>query len=101
MRLGPREKEVLGWTAEGKTASEVGTILGISKRTVEWHLKSVRLKICATNITHAVAIAVKCGVIGLMGMGMGSVGIAAATKEPTIARLLIDILNEGVDLLLS
>jgi DNA-binding CsgD family transcriptional regulator len=63
-----REREVLNWTAMGKTATETGTILGISKRTVEWHLTQVRQKLNAVNITHTIAMAVKAGVIGAFGL---------------------------------
>lgn len=36
-----RQLECLAWASEGKTASEIGIILGISTRTVEWHLANV------------------------------------------------------------
>jgi DNA-binding NarL/FixJ family response regulator len=35
--LTAREREVLQLVAEGKTAKEIGTILGISTKTAEWH----------------------------------------------------------------
>lgn len=38
-----RQLECLTWVGEGKSASDIGGILGISGRTVEGHL----LKICA------------------------------------------------------
>ncbi|WP_374469550.1 LuxR C-terminal-related transcriptional regulator [Phenylobacterium sp.] len=37
-----RQLECLAWVGEGKSASDIGGILGISRRTVEGHL----LKIC-------------------------------------------------------
>lgn len=37
--LTPRQIECLAWVQEGKTAYEVGVILGISTRTVETHLQ--------------------------------------------------------------
>ena len=39
-----RQLECLAWVAEGKSAIEIGMILGISDRTVEKHIA----KICAT-----------------------------------------------------
>ena len=39
-----RQLECLAWVAEGKSAIEIGMILGISGRTVEKHIA----KICAT-----------------------------------------------------
>ena len=41
-RLTLRQLECLGWVQEGKSASDIGGILGISSRTVEGHL----LKVC-------------------------------------------------------
>ena len=53
-RLTFREIEVLRWSAEGKTADEIGTILGISARTVTFHITSTLTKLNATNKTQAV-----------------------------------------------
>lgn len=50
-----REREVLRWTAAGKTADEVGSILGISGRTVTFHISSSLAKLNAVNKTQAVA----------------------------------------------
>ena len=63
--LSEREKEVLAWTAKGKTAAETAAILGISSRTVEWHAKKARQKINAVNITQTIALAIKAGLISL------------------------------------
>jgi DNA-binding CsgD family transcriptional regulator len=78
----PRQKEILTWVSEGKTAWEIATILGISRRTVEWHLTSIRAKVNATNITHAVAMCLKTGIITVFGTGMSGVGIASALEIP-------------------
>jgi DNA-binding CsgD family transcriptional regulator len=79
--LSHREREVLSWTAMGKTAIETGTILGISKRTVEWHLTQVRQKLSAVNITHTIALAVKAGVIGAFGVtGLTGYGVKIAAR---------------------
>ncbi|MHB1056957.1 MAG: autoinducer binding domain-containing protein [Rhodanobacter sp.] len=53
--LTAREREVLRWTAAGKTADEVGTILGISERTVTFHITSSLVKLDVVNKTQAVA----------------------------------------------
>jgi DNA-binding CsgD family transcriptional regulator len=84
-----REREVLAWIAQGKTAEETAIILGISRRTVEWHAKNARDKIDASNVTHAVAKAVKNGMITIVGAGMSGVGIAAALESPILLRWLI------------
>lgn len=53
-RLSEREREVLRWTAVGKTAWETSCILGISEHTVHTHLRNLRQKLEAANIVHAV-----------------------------------------------
>ncbi|MBC3363057.1 autoinducer binding domain-containing protein [Pseudomonas sp. SWRI154] len=53
--LSPREIEVLRWSAEGKTASEVGRILCLSERTVNFHVCSCMRKLNVTNKISAVA----------------------------------------------
>jgi LuxR family quorum-sensing system transcriptional regulator SolR len=61
--LTPRESEVLCWTGEGKTACEIGQILNISERTVNFHVNNVLLKLNATNKVQAVVKAVAMGLI--------------------------------------
>ena len=58
LELTEREREVLRWTAAGKTSSETGMILGISARTVNYHITSILLKLNAVNKTQAVVKAV-------------------------------------------
>jgi len=58
-----REREVLAWVQQGKTAWEVSQILDISKRTVDEHVQTAIRKLDATNRTHAVAIALRDGLI--------------------------------------
>jgi len=58
-RLTAREQEVLEWTASGKSAWEIGMILGIAKRTVDEHAQSAFRKLGAANRTQAVAIAMR------------------------------------------
>jgi len=61
--LTAREREVLCWTAEGKTACEIGLILSISERTVTFHINNVLVKLRATNKVQAVVKAVSAGLI--------------------------------------
>lgn len=61
--LSPREIEVLRWTAEGKTASEIASILDVSERTVNFHVNSVVAKLDASNKTNA---AVRAALLGLI-----------------------------------
>jgi DNA-binding response OmpR family regulator len=51
--LTERETETLTWAARGKTSSEIGTILGLTKRTVDFHIDNARLKLNATSRMHA------------------------------------------------
>jgi LuxR family quorum-sensing system transcriptional regulator SolR len=53
--LSDRERDVLRWTAMGKTCQEIGVILGIATRTVTFHVTSLLTKLDAVNKTHAVA----------------------------------------------
>jgi len=57
--LTSREREVLTWVALGKSAWEIGEILKISERTVEWHVENTCRKLDAVNRTQAIAIALR------------------------------------------
>jgi DNA-binding CsgD family transcriptional regulator len=58
-----REKECLKWAADGKSAWEIGNILHISDRTVNFHLNNKVQKLGVTNRQHAVAKATLKGII--------------------------------------
>jgi DNA-binding response OmpR family regulator len=51
--LGDRERETLTWAARGKTFAEIGEILGVSRRTVEFHLENARRKLGVPTRTQA------------------------------------------------
>lgn len=61
--LSMRETEVLTWTAQGKTASDVGMILGLTTRTVNFHISSAIRKLGTSNKTSAVVLATQRGFI--------------------------------------
>lgn len=61
--LSPRELECLKWCALGKTYWETGAILGISERTVDFHMTSVREKMNTTTNAHSVAQTLRKGLI--------------------------------------
>jgi DNA-binding CsgD family transcriptional regulator len=63
VRLTPRELECLKWTMEGKTAWEVGGILGISERTAVLHLSNAMRKLDTHNKHQAVLKALRLGLI--------------------------------------
>jgi DNA-binding CsgD family transcriptional regulator len=56
--LSERERVSLEWAARGKTSWETAQILGVSARTVDFHIKNSIRKLLAANKTQAVAIAV-------------------------------------------
>jgi DNA-binding CsgD family transcriptional regulator len=70
--LSPREREVLWWAAEGKSAQEIGEILNIAKRTVDEHTQKAIRKLGAANRTQAVATALRRKLIGKAPVGTGA-----------------------------
>ncbi|MDP6708310.1 MAG: LuxR family transcriptional regulator [Alphaproteobacteria bacterium] len=63
VRLSPREAECLLWTARGKTANEIATILSIAERTVVQHLTNACRKFDVYSKHMAVIKAVMSGLI--------------------------------------
>jgi DNA-binding CsgD family transcriptional regulator len=61
--LSSREREALQWTMGGKTAWEIGRILGISEQTVVRHLAHAARKLGCVNKVQAVAKALRLGMI--------------------------------------
>jgi DNA-binding CsgD family transcriptional regulator len=58
-----REKEVLTWTADGKSVHEISRILQLKESTVNFHVRNAMAKLDASNRTHA---AVKAALLGLL-----------------------------------
>lgn len=61
--LSPRELTVLLWMKEGKTNWEIARIVGLSERTVRFHVGSIFEKLDVTSRTQAVARALGAGLI--------------------------------------
>jgi LuxR family transcriptional regulator, quorum-sensing system regulator SolR len=61
--LTAREREVLRWTADGKTSYEISQILLVAERTVNFHINNVVSKLGASNKTQA---AVKAAALGML-----------------------------------
>ncbi|TGN75043.1 LuxR family transcriptional regulator [Bradyrhizobium yuanmingense] len=61
--LSEREKDCLRWVAKGKSSWEIGKILNISENTVNFHLKNAIRKLGTTNRAHAIAKAIRLGLI--------------------------------------
>ncbi len=61
--ISKREKQVLGWLKLGKSSWDISVILGISERTVYFHVSNIMKKLGASNRPQAVAIATRLGLI--------------------------------------
>ena len=61
--LTPRELESLRWTMEGKTAWEVGCVLGITERTASLHVNNATHKLGCVNKHQAVLKALRLGLL--------------------------------------
>jgi len=61
--MSSREIDTLTWSARGKTSDEIAQILGLTKRTVDFHLDSARGKLGVATRTQAVVKAVTGGLI--------------------------------------
>jgi two-component system, NarL family, response regulator len=61
--LTPREREILVLLATGASNPAIAQQLGISRYTVEGHVKHLREKLGATNRQHAVMLALEAGII--------------------------------------
>lgn len=62
-QLTRRQKEILSWAAEGKTNWEIAVIMRCKEETVNYHLKGIFRKLCATNKAHAVSKALQIGLL--------------------------------------
>ncbi len=63
--LSGREREALLWAAQGKTAWETASILGISPKTVEFHLANCGRKLGTTAKAQTILAAARRGLLPL------------------------------------
>jgi DNA-binding CsgD family transcriptional regulator len=63
LRLSPGEQKTLHLCADGFTREEIAAKLHVGPETVKSQSNQIRAKLGARNITHAVAIAIREGVI--------------------------------------
>jgi DNA-binding NarL/FixJ family response regulator len=61
-----RELEVLGLIRQGFTNAEIGRLIGISERTVRWHVASLMEKLDASDRAQAVARGFELGLLGAL-----------------------------------
>ena len=60
-----REVEILRLAAQGKTSAQTAAILDITRRTADAHRQAIMVKLEVANITQAVAVAMRDGIITL------------------------------------
>jgi len=63
--LSPRQLEALTLFARGATDKQVGRLLCISRFTVHHHLERARERLGATHTAHAIAVAIRLGLIDI------------------------------------
>ncbi len=63
--LTPRQREILQLVAEGKTAKEIATLLGISTRTVEFHKYEMMQSTGIENSAELIHFAIKHGIVDI------------------------------------
>lgn len=61
--LTTREHQILKWVSEGKGCWETGAILGISERTVKFHLQNIYRKLNVVNRAQAITKAMRYALI--------------------------------------
>ncbi|MDQ8727539.1 LuxR family transcriptional regulator [Bradyrhizobium sp. LHD-71] len=61
--LTQRERQCLAWASRGKTMEEIAMILDVTSRAVKFHLDNARRNLGASTVTHAVALAVRHGLL--------------------------------------
>jgi DNA-binding NarL/FixJ family response regulator len=62
-RLTPRQREVLQLLAEGRSAKEIATILGISSRTVEFHKYKMMEELGVKTVAELIRFGVNQGIV--------------------------------------
>ena len=63
VHLSRRQREVVAWASEGLTNDEIAERLNVSIHTAEMHLRAVRARLGVANTVHAVAEALRRGLI--------------------------------------
>ncbi|MBU1568365.1 MAG: LuxR family transcriptional regulator [Proteobacteria bacterium] len=62
-RLTDKEIEVLNWIKEGKRSWDISVILGVSQRTVDFHISNIKRKLGVFSRPQAVAVGLQLGLI--------------------------------------
>ena len=65
LTLTNRELEILKWLKDGKSNSETSLIMGLSIKTIEYHVGNILKKLSAASRSTAVVIAIRKGLLDL------------------------------------
>lgn len=63
LRITAREREIIQWCAAGKTALEIGEILGRSQRTIQNEILNVQRKLNVVNAAQMIAESFRYGIL--------------------------------------
>lgn len=61
--LTQRERQCLAWAARGKTVADIAVLVGVTPRTIAFHLENARRKLDAASIAQCVAEALRRGLL--------------------------------------
>ena len=59
----PQQLQILGFVQEGKSSGDIGTIVGLSRRTIEWHLAKIFAALGVHTRVQAVVRARELGIL--------------------------------------
>lgn len=69
--LTERQLECLSWISEGKSSADIGAILSISGRTVDYHVSEICRRLNVRTRMQAVAHAIRRGWLGVERLNAG------------------------------
>ncbi|MBR1208062.1 MULTISPECIES: autoinducer binding domain-containing protein [unclassified Bradyrhizobium] len=61
--LTQRERQCLAWISDGKTMEDIASLLDLTPRGVKFHLDNARRNLAASTLPHAVALALRLGLL--------------------------------------
>jgi DNA-binding CsgD family transcriptional regulator len=82
VQLTRKQQETLSWVAEGKTSWEISVIMRCKEETVNYHVKGILRRLCATNKAHAVSKAMRLGLLA-PGTSCTEAGAASSSRSRT------------------
>ena len=79
--LTSRQRQVLSWVRDGKTYAEIGAIMGLSPKTVEYHMISSMNKLGTCDKLQSVVKALNLGIIPFSGRGIPASPVAPSKRH--------------------